>query len=344
MLFNFGDKELNLSHHERVSQVTTTENFWHQLPKPFFILAPMEDVTHVVFRHVVAAAGRPDVYFTEFTNTESFCHPEGIFSVQGRLAFTEDEQPMVAHIWGDKPEQFREMSIGMAKQGFKGLDINMGCPVANVAGKGKGSGLINRPDVAAELIQAAKVGGLPVSVKTRIGYTKVDEWRDWLTHILQQDIVNLSIHLRTRKEMSDVDAHWELIPEIKKLRDEIAPQTLLTINGDIPDRQTGLELAEKYGVDGIMIGRGIFKNPFAFEKEPREHSSQELLDLLRLQLDLHDQYSTELEPRPFKPLRRFFKIYVRGFRGASELRNELMSTESTDEVRKLLDQINLEES
>ena len=324
--------------------MTTTENFWHQLPKPFFILAPMEDVTHVVFRHVVAAAGRPDVYFTEFTNTESFCHPEGIFSVQGRLAFTEDEQPMVAHIWGDKPEQFREMSIGMAKQGFKGLDINMGCPVANVAGKGKGSGLINRPDVAAELIQAAKAGGLPVSVKTRIGYTKVDEWRDWLTHILQQDIVNLSIHLRTRKEMSDVDAHWELIPEIKKLRDEIAPQTLLTINGDIPDRQKGLELAEKYGVDGIMIGRGIFKNPFAFEKEPREHSSQELLDLLRLQLDLHDQYSTELEPRPFKPLRRFFKIYVRGFRGASELRNELMSTESTDEVRKLLDQINLEES
>ena len=79
--------------------------------------------------------------------------------------------------------------------------------------------------------------------------------------------------------MSKVDAHWELIPEIKKLRDEVAPDTPLTINGDIPDRQTGLKLAEQYGVDGIMIGRGIFHNPFAFEKEPRDHSSEELLDL-----------------------------------------------------------------
>ena len=137
--------------------------------------------------------------------------------------------------------------------------------------------------------------------------------------------------------MSKVDAHWELIPEIKKLRDKIAPDTLLTINGDIPDRQTGLKLANQYGVDGIMIGRGIFKNPFAFEKEPKEHSSKELLDLLRLQLDLHDQYSKELEPRSFTALHRFFKIYVKGFRGAGELRNQLMNTKSTDEVRALLD-------
>ena len=313
------------------------DNFWRDLPRPFFVLAPMEEVTDVVFRHVVSEAGRPDVFFTEFTNTESYCHPEGNQSVRGRLAFTEDEQPLVAHIWGDKPEYFRQMSIGMAKLGFSGVDINMGCPVANVAPKGKGSGLIRRPEVAADLIQAAKAGGLPVSVKTRLGYTDVDEWQDWLTHLLKQDIANLSIHLRTRKEMSQVDAHWELIPEIKKLRDDVAPDTLLTINGDIPDRQTGLELARLYGVDGIMIGRGIFKNPFAFEKEPKDHNSEELLDLLRLHLDLHDKYSKELEPRPFKPLRRFFKIYVKGFRGAGELRNQLMSAESTDEVRELLD-------
>jgi len=192
--------------------------------------------------------------------------------------------------------------------------------------------------VAAEVIQAAKAGGLPVSVKTRLGFNEVEEWREWLTHILKQDIVNLSIHLRTREEMSQVAAHWELIPEIKALRDQIAPQTLLTINGDIPDRQTGLKLAEQYGVDGIMIGRGIFKNPFAFEKEPREHSTTEYLDLLRLHLDLHDQYSNQLEARPFKALQRFFKVYVKGFRGASELRNQLMSTSSTDEVRKMLDE------
>ncbi|WP_026908119.1 tRNA dihydrouridine synthase [Paucisalibacillus globulus] len=313
-----------------------TDNFWRDLPRPFFILAPMEDVTDVVFRHVVSEAARPDVFFTEFTNTVSYCHPEGQQSVRGRLTYTEDEQPIVAHIWGDKPDYFRQMSIGMAKEGFRGVDINMGCPVPNVASKGKGAGLIRHPEVAADLIQAAKAGGLPVSVKTRLGYTEIEEWRDWLTHVLKQDIANLSIHLRTRKEMSNFDAHWELIPEIKKLRDEVAPYTLLTINGDIPDRETGLELVQKYGVDGVMIGRGIFKNPFAFEKETKEHSSQELLNLFRVHLDLFDKYS-QIEPRHFKPLRRFFKIYVKGFRGASELRNELMTTESTDEVRALLD-------
>ncbi|WP_090990879.1 tRNA-dihydrouridine synthase [Bacillus sp. OV322] len=312
------------------------DNFWRDLPRPFFILAPMEDVTDVVFRHVVSEAARPDVFFTEFTNSESYCHPEGKQSVRGRLTFTEDEQPMVAHIWGDKPENFRKMSIGMAEMGYRGVDINMGCPVPNVTQNGKGSGLILRPEVAAELIQAAKAGGLPVSVKTRLGFTDVDEWKGWLTHILKQDIVNLSIHLRTRQEMSKVDAHWELIPEIKKLRDQVAPGTLLTINGDIPDRQTGLQLANQYGIDGVMIGRGIFNNPFAFEKQPKEHSSKELLDLLRLHVDLHDKYS-KLELRSFKALHRFFKIYVRSFPGASELRNQLMNTNSTDEVRSLLD-------
>lgn len=317
------------------------ENFWQELPKPFFVLAPMEDVTDVVFRHVISQAGRPDVFFTEFTNTESYCHPEGIKSVRGRLLFTEDEQPMVAHIWGDKPEYFRQMSIGMAEMGFKGIDINMGCPVPNVATRGKGSGLILRPDAAAEIIEAAKAGGLPVSVKTRLGYSEIDEWKEWLAHILRQDIANLSIHLRTRKEMSQGEAHWELIPEIKELRDRIAPQTLLTINGDILDRQMGLELVEKYGVDGVMIGRGVFKNPFAFEKEPREHSSKEYLDLLRLQLDLHDQYMEEL-PRPVTGLHRFFKIYVKGFRGAGELRNQLMNTKTTEEVRTLLESFEME--
>lgn len=314
------------------------ENFWEKLPRPFFVLAPMEDVTDVVFRHVVASAAPPDVYFTEFTNSDSYCHPGGRESVRGRLTFTEDEQPIVAHIWGDNPEHFKKMSIDMAKAGFKGLDINMGCPVANVVGNGKGCGLIGRPDVAAELIQAAKAGGLPVSVKTRLGLREVNEWRDWLTHILKQDIANLSIHLRTRKEMSKVDAHWELIPEIKKLRDEVAPHTLLTINGDIPDRATGLELVEKYGVDGVMIGRGIFHNPYAFDKEAKEPTSEELLQLLKLHLDLFDQYADDMQ-RNYKTLHRFFKIYVKGFRGAAELRNELMNTKTTDEARAMIDEV-----
>jgi len=310
-------------------------NFWAELPRPFFILAPMEDVTDVVFRHVVKEAGAPDVFFTEFTNSDSFCHPDGIESVRGRLAFTEDEQPMVAHIWGDKPEFFREMSIALADMGFKGIDLNMGCPVPNVAERGKGSGLILRPDVAAELIEAAKAGGLPVSVKTRLGFTELAEMENWISHLLRQDIANLSIHMRTRKEMSKVEAHWELIPRIVELRDQIAPQTLITINGDILDRQMGLELAEKYGVDGLMIGRGIFKNPYAFEKESKEHSPQELIGLLRLQLDLQDKYADQV-PRSIVGLHRFFKIYVKGFPGANDLRVSLMNTKSTAEVREIL--------
>ncbi|MGO3790694.1 MAG: tRNA dihydrouridine synthase [Enterococcus gilvus] len=311
-------------------------NFWAELPKPFFVLAPMEDVTDVVFRHVVKEAGAPDVFFTEFTNSDSFCHPDGIESVRGRLMFTEDEQPMVAHIWGDKPEFFREMSLAMAEMGFSGIDINMGCPVPNVAERGKGSGLILRPEVAAELIQAAKAGGLPVSVKTRLGFTDTAEMTEWISHLLEQDIANLSVHMRTRKEMSKVDAHWDLIPEIVKLRDALAPQTLITINGDILDRQMGLELAEKYGVDGLMIGRGIFKNPYAFEKEAKEHSPEELIGLLRLQLDLQDRYAEKV-PRSIVGLHRFFKIYVKGFPGANDLRVRLTNTRSTAEVREILD-------
>lgn len=164
----------------------------------------------------------------------------------------------------------------------------------------------------------------------------MSEMEEWISHLLHQDIANLSVHLRTRKEMSKVDAHWEVIPKIIALRDQIAPQTLITINGDIPDRRTGEELAEKYGVDGIMIGRGIFKNPYAFEKEPREHTEKELIGLLRLQLDLQDHYS-EIIPRSITGLHRFFKIYIKGFPGANDLRVQLMNTKSTDEVREILD-------
>ena len=311
-------------------------SFWNDLPKPFFMLAPMEAVTDVVFRHVVAKAGAPDVLFTEFTNAASYFSEKGRHSTVGRLTFTEDEQPIVAQIWGNNPEHFAYMAKGLAEQGFKGIDINMGCPAKDVVKTGGGSGLIRTPELAAELIAAAKTGGLPVSVKTRLGDVRTDEWTDWLTHILKQDVVNLTIHLRTRKEMSKVPAHYELIQDIKKLRDEIAPQTLLTINGDIRDRQHGLELVETYGVDGIMIGRGIFTNPYAFSADTSPRSRQELLDLLRSQLDLHDQYVVEHSPRPYDPLKRFFKIYVRDFAGAAELRDALMHTKTTDEARALL--------
>lgn len=312
-------------------------SFWHELPKPFFILAPMEAVTDVVFRHVIKSAATPDIFFTEFTNATGWAHA-GDKAIGGRLVKTADESPIVAQLWGAVPEAMEKLATHCAELGYDGIDINMGCPDSSAVQSGGGAGMILNPENASAMIAAAKKSGLPVSVKTRLGYSRVDEWRDWISHVLRQDIVNFTIHLRTKKEMSKVPAHFELISEIKQLRDEIAPNTLLTINGDIRDYQHGMELVQQYGIDGIMIGRGIFANPFAFEHTPQDHSRKELLDLLRLQLDLHDQYS-QLQPRKFDPLKRFFKIYVRNFDGASELRDRLMHTTSTDQVREILDSI-----
>lgn len=362
------------------------KSFWNKLPKPFFVLAPMEAVTDVVFRHVVRKAGAPDLFFTEFANATGWAHA-GDKAIRGRLVKTDDEQPMVAQIWGGEPGDMKNFAKHCAELGFDGIDINMGCP-AKSAIKSGGSALIRQPEVAIAAIAAAKTTGLPVSVKTRLGYTYVDEWREWIATLLQQDISALTIHLRTKKEMSKVPAHHELIPEIKKLRDELAPQTLLIINGDIRDREHGLELVKQYGVDGVMIGRGVFHDPFCFrdtnkrvardsdartsfsedsafpgergdtksQVEPSESEVKdgghgvkdgskarklELIELLTHHLDLFDKWQPTLE-RPFETLKRFFKIYIRDFDGASDLRAAMMLTTSTNEVRELL--INHEQS
>ena len=331
----------------------------------------MEAVTDVVFRHVVKQAGAPDIFFTEFANATGWVHA-GDKAIAGRLIKTDDEQPLIAQIWGGEPGDMEAFAKHCAELGFNGIDINMGCP-AKSAIKSGGAALIRRPDIAIAAIDAAKKSGLPVSVKTRLGYTYVDEWREWLTTILQQDIVNLTVHLRTKKEMSKVAAHYELIDEIVKLRDEIAPQTLLTINGDIRDREHGLEIARKHpGVNGIMIGRGVFSDPFCFRRavEPSSveeaatgasspvsrtprageatrkeyseaedssaiHHKSELIALLHYHLNLFDHYQPALG-RPFETLKRFFKIYIRDFDGAKELREQLMHTTTTDEVRSIL--------
>jgi dihydrouridine synthase duS len=336
--------------------MTKMKSFWSNLPQPFFALAPMEAVTDVVFRHVVQRAGAPDVFFTEFANATGWVHA-GDKAIAGRLLKTDDEHPLVAQIWGGEPGDMEQFAAHCARLGFDGIDINMGCP-AKSAIKSGGAALIRRPDVAVAAIHAAKTAGLPVSVKTRLGYTHVNEWREWLRILLKQDIANLTIHLRTKKEMSKVPAHYELINDIVALRDAVAPHTLLTINGDIRDRKHGLALVSEHpGVNGIMIGRGVFANPFCFAaKDTRYLHSQnnpeqnetisknndseavqytELFGLLYYHLDLFDRYQPQTG-RPFETLKRFFKIYVKGFDGAKELRDQLMHTASTDEVRQIL--------
>ena len=309
-------------------------NIWDQ-NKPIFILAPMEAVTDVVFRHVIKKAASPDIFFSEFTNATAW-YRAGDKATGGRLIKTPDETNLIAQLWGTDTESMSHFAKHVEELGFAGIDINMGCPDKSAIKSGGGAAMIKDPLLATKIIEAARTTDLPVSVKTRIGYSSLNEMENWISTLLKQKPVALTIHLRTKKEMSKVPAHYELIPKIIELRNKISPNTKLIWNGDIKNYKEGISLLNKYGGDGIMIGRGVFTNPFAFEKEEKSHSKEELLDLLFLQLDLYDQYKTKLN-RPFDTLKRYFKIYIRDFDGASELRNELMTkAKSTDDTRKII--------
>lgn len=294
----------------------------------------MEGVTDIAFRQVVAKAARPDTFFTEFTNVNSYNSDKGRHNALDRFQTLPSEKPIVAQIWGTKPEFFTETAQALKQLGFEAVDINMGCPDRHVVATGGGSGLICTPELAKEIIRATKMAGLPTSVKTRLGYSRVEEWRDWLTNILTEHPDALTVHLRTKKEMSKVAAHYELVPEIVALKNELSPETVLIINGDIETPTDGQKFINM-GVDGIMIGRGVFHNPFCFEKTPREHSREELLDLMRYHLDLYDKY----ELAPYDPLKHFYKIYINNFPGASGLRAKLMETKSTAEAREVLQKL-----
>lgn len=344
--------------------VASAENFWQNLPKPFLILAPMEGVTDVVFRQVVAKAGRPDVFFTEFTNVSSFASEKGKHDALERLDIaglssrvcsetlkTDNssdsntprknlESPIVAQIWGKNPEHFGETAAALSGLGFSGLDINMGCPDKHVNKAGGGAAMIKTPELAVECIaKAREKTSLPISVKTRLGFTYVEEYKTWLPLLFRQNLAALTVHLRTRKEMSKVPAHYELIPEIVKFRDEISPDTKLIINGDIMDKNQALELSLKYpGVDGFMIGRGVFQNPYCFTSH--KPSREELTELFLYHLDLFDLRAEELSERgsryPYEPLKHFIKIYFSGFDGSKELRARMMECRDTRELREVI--------
>ena len=310
-------------------------NFWDKMPKNFTCLAPMEGVTDIAFRQVVAKAARPDIFFTEFTNVNSYSSEKGRPNALERLKYEPTERPIVAQIWGKNSAMFAETVAAVRDLGYEAVDINMGCPDRHVVATGGGSGLIRTPELAVEILRAAQaVEGITVSVKTRLGYSKIDEWRPWLTALLNEHPAALTVHLRTKKEMSKVAAHYELIPDIVALKNELSPETKLIINGDIKSAAEAEKFAEQ-GVDGIMIGRGIFQNPFCFERTPKEHSREELLDLMRYHLDLYEKYQLQ----PYDPLKHFYKIYINNFPGASELRAKLMETKDIASAREIIDKL-----
>lgn len=292
----------------------------------------MEGVTDIIFREIVDTAGRPDLFYTEFTNVSSYASEKGRANALERLEIREAEKPIIAQIWGKNPEHFSVISSALESLGFSGIDLNMGCPDKNVNRAGGGAAMIRTPELAVECFRKAKEStNLPVSIKTRLGWSKVEEYKDWLSTLLAEHPAALTVHLRTKKEMSKVPAHYELIPEIIKLRNEISPETKLIINGDIKTKAEALALYEKYPeVDGFMIGRGVFANPYCFTDHIA--TREELMNLLYKHLDLFEKHPYG----SFEPLKHFFKIYVNNFPGAAELRAKLMETHSVEEAREVL--------
>jgi len=371
-------------------------SFLESLPKPFFVLAPMDDVTDSVFRQIVADCAKPDLMFTEFVNVDGLQSP-GREHLLHKLKLTDKEYPVIAQLWGLKPENFykttkelvdgtlvaeanalqgkdeerselypayserapeyltpqgvasaggaagsagrQASAIRGKRMGYAGVDLNMGCPVKTVIKNGACAALINNRGLAAEIIDATKEAAgssLPISVKTRVGFTSVD--MGWIEFLLSKKILDLlSIHGRTAKQLSKVPANWELIGQARQLRDSLSPSTLIVGNGDVMDRGQGEELAAKYQLDGVMIGRGIFHDPFAFAANSpwQGWSKDQKLELfarhIRLYIDTYQDHE-----RRFEALRKFCKVYINGFDGAAELRAEFMDAKSPQDALKLL--------
>ena len=294
----------------------------------------MDDVTDTVFREIVAETARPDVFMTEFVNAEAL-NSAGREAMLGRLKFTKAQRPVVAQLWGQQPENYYLATKLVKKLGFSGVDINMGCPDRKVLKIGAGAALINNRSLAAEIIKSVKAGagGLPVSVKTRIGVKDI-QTKDWLTFLLKQDLAAITVHCRTAGELSKVRAHWNEIAKVVKLRDELSPQTLIIGNGDVKNYQDAAAHAQKYGVDGVMIGRGVFSDPAAFSKAPLTLSQQDKLDMLLKHTQLF--VKTWGSTKNFEIMKKFFKIYCCGFPKAAKLREELMSSRCLEDVKSVL--------
>ncbi len=311
-------------------------NFWQGLNRPIFALAPMDQVTSLSFREVFALYGKPDVMFTEFVNVDGLLHPDGQKKLKENLKFTAKQRPMVAQIWGNDPEKFTRAAKLVAKLGFDGVDINMGCPQGKEVALGTCSALIRNPKLAVKIIEAVKKGAgkLPVSVKTRIGYSKMEEMSPWIKTLLRTEIAVLAIHGRTKKEMSKAPAHWDAIAEAVEIRNKLKSKTLILGNGDIKSREEAFERVKESGVDGVMIGRGAFGNPWIFNaKNPQPGIKEKMAALLHHARLFETMYKKK---KPFAIMCKHFKAYASGFEGAHELRARLMQAKNYKETRKLV--------
>lgn len=314
--------------------------FWALLPKPFFALAPMADVTDAAFRRMIEkysrhgqTGGGPDVFWTEFVSADGLSSP-GRETLLRDLEFSEREHPIVAQIFSSNPDNMFKTAKLIKKLGFDGIDINMGCPDKNIEKQGAGAAHIKNFKNSQEVIRATMAGaeGLPVSVKTRIGYNS-ENLEEWMKALLETKPAVITIHARTRKEMSLVPARWEEVSRAVKLARGTG--TLVMGNGDVVDIEDAQKKAEQTGADGVMLGRAVFGNPWLFDstRAGKEISLVEKFEVMIEHTHLYEELLGDI--KNFAIMKKHYKAYVNGFEGAKELRVKLMDAQNADEVEKI---------
>jgi nifR3 family TIM-barrel protein len=319
------------------------QSFWSALPRPFFVLAPLADVTDAAFRRVIAKYGKPHVLWTEFTSAEGLCraHHESLWR---NLLYSEAERPIVAQLWSASPAAMEQAAALVARLGFDGIDINMGCPDRRVERRGAGAALCRQPVLAQALIRAAQrgAGHLPVSVKIRIGYDR-DELDTWLPALLEMQPAAITIHARTRQEKSDVPAHWNAVARAVRIRRAQGSATLLIGNGDVRDTAEARVRAATTGVDGVMLGRAIFGNPWLFHPTITREALP-AAERLRVLVEHTQLFETLLgDIKSMDRMKKHYKAYLAGLQepGTQTLLPRLMAALSAAEVAAMVERMPL---
>jgi len=300
-----------------------------------YALAPMEDITGSVFRQVLCDIGKPDLFFTEFMSTDGYMS-KGREMVRHRVEVTDIERPVVVQLWGNTPENYASTVRDIINFKPDGIDINIGCSVKTVLKSGHCSALIKEPELVKEIIDAVRSesGDIPVSVKTRLGYDSIIT-NEWFTFLLEQGLDLITVHGRISKDSYSVPANWDEISKVVKLRDSISPTTIILGNGDIRDLNMADVYIKKYGVDGVMIGRGIVSNPWLFSRRGNI-TQKERLRVLKKHLEL---FKSTLEGiKGFNSQKKFIKMYISNFNCANELRMRLMECEEVGRVLEVISQ------
>lgn len=314
--------------------------FWDRLPRPFFVLAPLANITDYSFRQFMTRYKKPDVLWTEFVAADGLCHPKGRAALIRDLRFDDNERPIIAQLFTSHPENMFEAAKLVKNLGFDGLDINMGCPDKNVMKQGAGAACIKDPELAQKIIRAAMAGvqadgtePIPVSVKTRLGWNR-DDLDEWLPKILETKPAAVTLHLRTKKELSLVPAHWDRMARAVEIAR--GSGTLMLGNGDVKTLAEGRQKCAETGCDGVMIGRGVFGNPWLFDEMKTSVTVRERLEAMLTLTELF--VATWGETKSFELLKKHFQAYIAGFPGARELRAALMLTHDDTAVRSGIEQ------